>query len=125
MERERRDCPVCPTKGLLRLPNHLRDMHNLSIRDVLSDNYSDDDDDDDVSDQADIDNDDDDSDQTESEIDISDNNYDGDDSDIDVSDDNDDESDQAESDDDGADDCVVPLRVLTWLLRALGQLLAG
>ncbi len=44
MGRTRRDCPVCSKKGLLRLPNHLRDMHGVNPQDVVtSDDDSDDD----------------------------------------------------------------------------------
>ncbi len=33
--RRRRDCPVCHKQGLLRLPNHLRDMHGLDPQSVM------------------------------------------------------------------------------------------
>ena len=48
MGRDRKDCPVCGKKGLLRLPNHLRDMHGMYAGDspldeeMVSDEGSDD-----------------------------------------------------------------------------------
>ena len=33
--RRRRDCPVCHKQGLLRLPNHLRDVHGLDPQSVM------------------------------------------------------------------------------------------
>ena len=33
--RVRRDCPVCHKQGLLRLPNHLRDVHGLDPQSVM------------------------------------------------------------------------------------------
>ena len=36
MGRTRRDCPICNKKGLLRLPNHLRSVHNLDPQDVMA-----------------------------------------------------------------------------------------
>ncbi len=44
MGRTRKDCPVCKKKGLLRLPNHLRDVHGVDPQDIVtSDPDSDDD----------------------------------------------------------------------------------
>ena len=36
MGRPRRDCPICNKKGLLRLPNHLRSIHNLDPQAVMA-----------------------------------------------------------------------------------------
>ncbi len=35
MGRIRKDCPVCFKQGLLRLPNHLRDVHGLDPQEVM------------------------------------------------------------------------------------------
>lgn len=35
MGRIRKDCPICLKQGLVRLPNHLRDIHGLSPEDVM------------------------------------------------------------------------------------------
>ncbi len=61
MGRTRRDCPVCMKKGLLRLPNHLKDVHGITAQDVVTSEHSDDGsdisdrDDDDASNNSDID----------------------------------------------------------------------
>ncbi len=58
MGRTRRDCPVCNKKGLLRLPNHLRYMHNLDPQKVMASRaepLSDDDETGDISDDASMD----------------------------------------------------------------------